>query len=332
MIVHTEDDLIAWQHAWANYHVLLAAAQLGLFDLMMDGQPRTAEMLADELGADARAIDICGRILARAGLLRYEDGSFWLTKAARDLKEPIRELKWEWRRRYNYADLLDTIRAGRPAIETSGGVVEEDEADARQFLRSLYRRSEASAVAAVKIVRQVWAETAASTESHPRILDLGGGHGRYAATFAAELPGAQVTLFDRELVTRIAPELSGTGYATRSGDFLKDDLGGPYDIVFMAYIVSGIAAEDDQQLFRRVHDVLTPGGAVVVMDMFLDPSGMRPGSAIDFNLIFLLENERGRFRTVEQVTAMLTDAGFPTQRYTPVSDEDYGFVVGIRGQ
>lgn len=332
MIIQTEAQLIAWQHAWANYHVLLAAAQLGLFDLLGDGQPRTAEMLAEQLAADARAIDICGRILVRAGLLHLEDGLFRLTQTAHDLREPIRDLKWEWRRRYNYADLLETIRSGRPAMATSGGVIEEDEADARQFLGSLYRRSGPSAAEAVKVVRQTWTGTAASAERGPRILDLGGGHGRYSATFAAELPGAQVTMFDRELVTRIAPELSGTAYATRSGDFLRDDLGGPYDIVFLAYIVSGMAVEDDQQLFRRIHAVLSPGGAAVVMDMFLDPSGMRPGSAIDFNLILLLENERGRFRTVEQVVTMLTEARFPTHRHIDVSGEDYGFVVGIRSQ
>ncbi len=330
MIVHTEEQLIAWQRAWANYHVLLAMAQLGLFDLLADGQPRTADTLAEQLDADARAIDICGRILVCAGLLLYEDGRFGLAQVARDLQEPIRDLKWEWRRRYNYADLLETIRSGHPALMTSGGVVEEDEADARQFLRSLYRRSGPSVAEAVKVVRQTWTETAASAERAPRILDLGGGHGRYAAAFAAELPGTQVTLFDRKLVTRIAPELSGTGYATRSGDFLRDDLGGPYDIVFLAYVVSGTAIEDVQRLFRRIHGILTPGGVVVIMDMFLDPSGVRPGSAIDFNLILLLENERGRFRTVEQVATMLTETGFPMHRYTNVNGEDYGFVVGIR--
>ncbi len=328
MIVRTEEDLVAWQRAWANYHVLLAMAQLGLFDLLRDGEARTAERLAEELGADTRAVDICSRILVRVGLLLYDDGRFKLSSAAHDLKAPIEALKWEWRRRYNFAGLLDTLRSGRPAMLTSGGVVEQDEDDARQFLRILYRRSEPGVREAIKVVRQVWSEIADDPAKGPRILDLGGGHGRYAATFAAEIPNTQATLFDRELVTRIARELSGDHFATRSGDFLKDDLGGPYDVVFMAYIVSGIAPEDAQYLLKRVRRVIAPGGAVVIEDMFVDPERLQPTFAIDFNLTLLLENERGRFRTIPEIVGMLNEAGFSTPRYVHLSDQDFSFVIG----
>src|SRR5262249_851815 len=93
VIINGEDDLIRLQRAWANYHVLLAMAQLGLFDVLQDGTPRTAEALADDLGADARAMDICCRIMVRAGLLRYDDGMFHLTPVARTQTAPLDELK-----------------------------------------------------------------------------------------------------------------------------------------------------------------------------------------------------------------------------------------------
>lgn len=331
MIVQSEDDLNEWQRQWANFHVLLAMTQLGLFDLLEDGQPRTAEALAEQLGADVRAIDICARILVRAGLLHYEDGAFCISSIASKLKTPIRELKWEWRRRHNFANLLETIRTGRPAMVTSGGVVEADERDTRQFLQMSHRRSATGVQEAIKVVRQTWDEIkSARGESNvaPRILDLGGGHGRYAATFAAELPGAQVTLFDRELVTRIARELSGNDFQTRSGDFLVDDLGGPYDLVFMAYIVSGIAIEDVRSLFSQLRAVVVPGGAVVVEDMFVKLTMLQPAFAIDFNLILLLENERGRFRTVDEIAAIMSQTGFPRQQHVEVSKQDFGFMIG----
>ncbi len=328
MIVRTEEDLVAWQRAWANYHVLLSMARLGLFDLLQDGQARSAETLARELHADARAMDVCCRILVRSGLLLYEDSAFRIAPAARELQAPIDELKWEWRRRDNFADLLDTVRSGRPAMVTSGGVVEQDEADARQFLRMLYRRSASGVQEAVKLLRQVWSEVGQESAQGPRILDLGGGHGRYAATFAAEVPGAQVTLFDRELVTRIARELSGDSFTVRSGDFLKDDLGGPYDIVFMAYIVSGIALADVRDLLKRLRQVIVPGGALIVEDMFVDPDNQEPAFAIDFNLTLLLENERGRFRAIPEIVGILAETGFPKPRYVRLSEQDFSFIVG----
>jgi hypothetical protein len=322
MLVNTERDLDHWQRAWANYHVLMAMAKLGLFDLLADGTARSAETLAEELNADARAIDICGRILVRAGLLYYEDGKFQLTRTAQELIVPIGERRWEWRRRHNYADLLETVRTGKPAIVTSGGVVEEDPKDTRQFLKMLHRRSAFQVEEALKVVGR-----ALSGVEKPRILDLGGGHGRYSAAFAAEFPGTTVTLFDREIVTQIAREISGADFALRSGDFLCDDLGGPYDLVFLAYIVSGIAIEDVRHLFKRLRAVIVPVGAIVIEDFFVGPSHLQPGAAIDFHLTLLLENERGRFRTVPELSEILADCGFRASEHLPVDGQDFGFLL-----
>src|SRR5258708_6271823 len=234
MQINNENDLNDWQTAWANYHVVLAMSQLGFFDLLKDGQARTSSTIAEQLNADPRAIEICAHILANAGLLRYEGGMFRASSAASQLQEPIGELKWQWRRGQNFPNLLNTILSGQPAITTSGGVLKDDEADARQFLQMLHRRSSIHVYDAVNILQQAWATISTSTTVHdPRILDVGGGHGRYAAAFAEALPQAQVTLFDCEQATRIASELSGTGFETRSGDFLHDDLGMDYDIAFL---------------------------------------------------------------------------------------------------
>ena len=325
MIVHSEEDLSTWHRQWANFHVLLSMTKLGFFDLMADGEARSADQLAQALSADSRAIDICGRILVHAGLVNYQPGKFQLTETAMKLRVPLGELKLEWQRRENYASLLDTIRSGRPALKTSGGVLEENEADARAFLQKLYRHSATEVSEATKLIAQL----CSSDKGHrPRILDLGGGHGRYSAAFAERLPGASVTLFDRPVVVKIARELSGEGFKTRSGDFLQDDLGGPYDLVFMAGIVSGIALDSVQRLLERVRDVTMPGGAVVIEDLFVDSgSNLYPESAIDFHLMLLLENEHGRFRTVPELSAILDAAGFPTHQHFGVEGRDFGFLV-----
>jgi len=326
MIVHNEDDLMMWQRSWANYHVLLAMAQLGLFDLLADGQARTALTLAAQLQADARALDICGRILTRAGLLNYADSKFSLTDTAQQLTSALTEVTREWRRRQNFTDLLETVRSGRPAMATTGGVLEDNEADARQFLKMLYRQSAIGVLESLRLVQQLQREHPGHEQWH--ILDLGGGHGRYAATFAAALPQTQATLFDRPLPTRLAREISGNGFSTRSGDFLCDELGGPYDIVFMAYIVSGIALGDIRTLFKRLRGAVNDGGYLVLEDMFVDPvAKLEPGIAIDFQLTLLLENEHGRFRTVPEISDLLSEAGFRLQRVHPINGKDFSFVV-----
>jgi len=94
----------------------------------------------------------------------------------------------------------------------------------------------------------------------PKILDLGGGHGRYSQAFAIAPLAAQVTLFDKELAIEIARELAGSTFQTRAGDFLKDDWGDEYDIIFIAGVVSGLSSADVRQLFERVHQFLKREG------------------------------------------------------------------------
>src|SRR5258708_22644608 len=177
MQINNENDLNDWQTAWANYHVVLAMSQLGFFDLLKDGQARTSSTIADQLNADPRAIEICAHILANAGLLRYEGGMFTASSAASQLQEPIGELKWQWRRGQNFPNLLNTIQSGQPAITTSGGVLKDDETDARQFLQMLHLRISINVCDAVNVIQQAWATMSATTTAPaPRILEVGVGH------------------------------------------------------------------------------------------------------------------------------------------------------------
>ncbi|MHB8630225.1 MAG: methyltransferase [Aggregatilineales bacterium] len=331
MRVKHEGDLSQWRSAWANYHVLLAMTELGMFDLLGDDVPRTAQMIAEQLGADVRALNICAHILVQVGLLSYEDGMFRATETARNLKALLQERKWEWRRRHSFADLLQTVRTGRPTITTSGGILPNDEADTHQFLRMLHRTSEAKVDETVEVLRRIWAEMARPSGYRARILDVGGGHGRYAAAFANSLPDAQVVLFDRELAARIAHELSGTAFETRSGDFLQDDLGGPYDIVFVSYVLSGISIDDGRKLLKRIHNAIVPGGAVVIGDTLIDPNHQNPAFAVDFNLTLLLENEAGEFKTAAELFTLLGEAGFGWHQYTPTPIPEYSLIVGRKG-
>src|SRR5690606_27911854 len=120
-------------------------------------------------------------------------------------------------------DLPRALRSGEAHQETVGGVVLDDVEDRQRFLAGLRRRSLASGPEAASLVRAAWRRQHV-TDRPPRVLDLGGGHGFFAATFAAALPGAEVVLFDQPVVEPHARALSGDGFAIRTGDYLVDDL------------------------------------------------------------------------------------------------------------
>src|SRR5258708_32733530 len=112
MLIHNEMDLNAWQTAWANYHVLLAMSQVGLFDLLEDGRARTPSDIAQQLNADPRAVEICAHILAHAGLLLFEAGTVRGFAAASVMREPIGGVKWQRRPGQNFPHFINTILSG----------------------------------------------------------------------------------------------------------------------------------------------------------------------------------------------------------------------------
>jgi hypothetical protein len=322
MLVRTEADLDTWRREWRAFHLLLSLADVGVIDRLVDGADEPVPAMAAALGADARALDIGLRMLAARGLVVLDGERVRLSAAGRSMATALRGLRGEHGDLGDVSDLATRLRTGTPAFRTHGGVDPADPTAARTFLGRLHRRSEDGARDAAAVVREACAGTAS-----PRILDVGGGHGRYAATIAATVPGARVTLFDRPVVLPIARELSGEGFDTRGGDFLVDDLGGPYDCAFLSNIIHGEGESGCATLFRRLRAVIAPGGCVVVKDMFLDETGSLPERAADFGLIMLLYTAEGRSWTRSRMAALLATAGFPRTTGVECVAEGYGFLV-----
>ena len=202
----------------------------------------------------------------------------------------------------NLGDLsrLDQVlKSGGPASGpdgesrvTEGGVREQDPENTRRFLDFLHRRSGESAAEIVRWLMPLLTSDAA-------VLDLGGGHGRYGQALADN--GLQVTLFDRPLCIEIARQRYGNSLQYIAGDFMQDDLGGPYDAVLLSNIVHGLGPEENHHLLSRVSMVLKPGGWLLLKDMFLDDSGIGPENAVLFGLIMLLYTRQGRSYSVQEM-------------------------------
>jgi len=101
------------------------------------------------------------------------------------------------------------------------------------------------------------------------VLDLGGGHGRYARAFADA--GHTVTLFDQPAVVGLARKRHGEALRYIEGDFHEaDSFGGPYDLVMLCNIVHGESAAANASLVARAARSLRSGGRLAIRDMFLD--------------------------------------------------------------
>jgi SAM-dependent methyltransferase len=185
----------------------------------------------------------------------------------------------------------------------------------------LGRRSEASSQELASLL-------APRLSTGARVVDVGGGHGRYSLALAQR--GFDVTLLDLEPALVIAREQCGDALSYHAADFLVDDLGGPYDAALVSNIVHNLGPDGNLRLFARLRDALAPGGTVVIKDLLLDDLGAHPPSAVFFGVTMLLFTERGRVYDLATVERWCATLGFRAIEHRYAPDEGWTVVLASR--
>ncbi len=326
--IHCEKDLDSLRRQFTAYAVLLTWSKCGVLDALADGRPR----FVSELPGDARAIRVTARILGHLGLLvRYSDSNqsrdeAWaLSPTARALMASgSLDLEHSWSMMDDLTRLDQVLTRGGPVTDRegqsrvrSGGVLEDDPDHTHRFIDRLFRRSGESAAETARILL--------ARVRQGRALDLGGGHGLYGHELATG--GLAVILFDRSLCIGLAQEHYGNTLSYIAGDFMVDELGGPYDLILLSNIIHGLSDAQVGALFPRLRSVLRPGGTLALKDMFLDSTGTSPESAALFGLRMLLYTEGGRSYSVEEMRAALIEAGFPDMEHVALVDQGFALLL-----
>jgi hypothetical protein len=96
----------------------------------------------------------------------------------------------------------------------------------------------------------------------------------------------------------------------RPGNFNRDPLGGPYDVVLMSDILHYQNLDTNAALVKKIYSHLNPGGRLVIKDRFLDPTGTSPAWTTAFAVHILVNTEQGAcYRTAEAMKWM-RDSGY----------------------
>ena len=322
MKLEGEQDLTEWAWSAESLAVVSAWNALGLFDRLRKGPMRRAE-----IPADARAVTNTLPVLAHLGLVATDGERVALTPIAERLMD-ARALPTE-RNLDMLRDLgrmVDVLRDGGPVHDdkgqskgTRGGTV-DDPVRTERFLDMLYRISEGAA-------RGTFEWLAPDLPKRGAVLDLGGGHGRYARAFADA--GHDVTLFDQPPVVQIARKRHGDALKYSEGDFHEvESFGGPYDLILLCNIVHGESDAANASIVKRAAKSLNAGGRIAIRDMFLDERGRDPASAVYFGITMLLYTDHGTSPTARGTEGWMKAAGLGEVK-TIVLDS-HQIVVGRR--
>jgi C-methyltransferase len=298
-----EEDLNQLLRSARMGAVVLSWAENGFFRALLDGPKNLAD-----LEGDLRALETTAPILVQLGLLEMDGPCAMLASSTRSFLESgvfaqssasgfLGEL----------SRLPDVLREGGPVRDSSGvkrnteiGVRVQEPDSVRSFMDMLDRNSVDSAQFTAQVIHR-------RVPPGGAVLDLGGGHGRYGRELA-DL-GHSAALFDMPPCIAYARDKHADKLTYLEGDFFHDDLGGPYDAILLSNIVHGLGPEKNAALLRRARKALSPGGYIVLKDMFIDSTGCSPDRAVVFGLTMLMYTEHGRSYTFDEMETISASSG-----------------------
>jgi len=147
------------------------------------------------------------------------------------------------------------------------------------------------------------------------LLDLGAGPGSYTIALLKRHPHMRATCVDLPEVLEItAEEVTRAGIAERvtllPGDVTRDTFPPDFDVVLLSNMIHMLGPEENQDLIRRCHAAMIPGGKLVIKDFIVEDERTGPPFSLIFALHMLLSTTGGDVYTRSQVAEWTSEAGF----------------------
>ncbi len=308
--------------------VLLSLHEVGAYGALAAG-PATADEVARKLGLVARRLKPFLELAAHLGMIRYEDGRFWLHQGDEKFFDPTLP--------YGVGlpattmpQFLDSrgrapdILRGGPTIEVAAAGGKTSTEKKAEFLRYMDA-----------VTREPAKELAALIPDGDvrRIIDLGCGPGTYAYAALERFPDAQALLADRpEAGGEIGRITAGRGLAGRATfqaiNLCCDEIPAGQDIAILSNVVHCFGAETNAGLIQRIARSLAPGGSLLLKDCAMDDDRGGPVGVLRFGISMAMFTEEGAIYSAREAIEWCRAAGlrdFSTHHIE--ADENYVVVA-----
>jgi len=167
-----------------------------------------------------------------------------------------------------------------------------------------------------------------------RVLDLGGSHGQYSIELCKRHPHLSAQVVDLPPVKKYAVECIAKHDASRQvsfveGDFMKDPLPEPNDIILAFNVVHGLDLPQNEHLAEKVFRALNPGGVFVVLDQLKGIGGASQlaKATTSYMALNLMHQAGGRTYTHGEIDGFTRKAGFSSTRLKKLNAPGFGLVI-----
>lgn len=296
---------------WGGFRasrVLITANNYRVFDLLTI--PQTANTVSQKLNIDSRATEILLDSLTSLGLLRKSSHTYknlpisnrFLVKDSPYFQgDMIRHADYLWK---NWSELDEVIKTGKPVQRPR---------EYETFILGMHNLASLKVKDVIKSINLKGVKTG---------LDLGGGPGTYSMEMARK--GVEVTLFDYPEAIKVAKRLiekkKVRGVNFMSGDFMVDDIGGGYDLIFVSQILHSYSEKNNLLILRKCKKALNRGGRIIIQEFYISEDKTRPVWGALFSVNMLVNTWAGRSYSSKEIKRWLLDAGFKNIKERPVDD------------
>lgn len=263
----TKGDWIALDgliNSSVRHKIFVSALRLKIFD-HIDRQ--TSEEIAAGMETDPRNTELFLNALAGMDLLQKKNGryghtdqstAFLVSTSPTYLGDYLLHVN-AFHEQFSM-NIEDLVRKGPPSSTGSSLGDESIWAESARLAAAYQYSGEAQHIA--RIVSRL-----PEFKGMTKMLDLGGGSGFYTMAIVAAHPSIQGVVFEQPAVADVAEQfIREYGFKDRvsviAGDYTKDNLKGPYDLVFASATLNFFKDRFDA-LFSKVYDALAPAGVFI---------------------------------------------------------------------
>ncbi|MBE0646420.1 MAG: methyltransferase domain-containing protein [Bacteroidales bacterium] len=318
-------------NAFRISRIILSAAELKVFDYL-DGEGKTSDQVAIILWTNPRATDRLLNALVSIGLLQKEADHFsntpfaskFLVTSSPAYMSGLALTNHTWR---TWSTLTKAVKEGT-SVHFEDPINDRPEEWQEAFIAAMHRRAGPQAVEVAD---------ALDLAGVKRVLDVGGGSGAFTMEFLNRNQEMTGVVFDLPKIVGITEKyLCDKGYAIRdtrkmmpdpgnripdrvslipdrisvmAGDYLKDDFGSGFDLVFMSAIIHINSPAENQLLIQKGANALNPGGQLVILDHIMSEDRTEPQVGAIFAINMLVGTKHGDTYTEDELRSWMLDAG-----------------------
>ena len=308
-------ELLGWTVDAMKAQALVAAADLGVADVLADG-PRSCHDIAEAVSVNESFLYRLLRALAGYGVFEELEGRrFQLNELASALRTDAQPSVRDWVRvrgaswlQGPWGAMTEAVRTGRSgwALTMEEGVFEYFEKnpdDGALFDRAMVSVSTPTYHAVAEAYDFGVGEV---------VVDIGGGAGGQLMAVASRSPNLQCILADLpSVVERSRAGLEAAGFADRIrcegiDMFAAAPSGG--DVYMMGNVIHDWGDDESVKILSNCVTAMNRGGRVALVEQLVPPPNT-PHLALAIDLEMLVMTDGGRKRTLEEFKSLFQQAG-----------------------